>query len=434
MEINVEEVGPQNPSIGIASSSSSSSSPGKFVCICVQDVDFKYEWYVFDVSDDIQHNQPPPPPKYMNRLSRFHDDDDSGVVNLFPKVTANMDLILGWSILGSKMLYTVNNWTGYRRGRSAWKESNRVNRIDLTTPMAEWERLPRMPNQIAFSAHIFILGGMFYCLGGFLEWDSLLNMEYDKLFLSFNGVHDELPPPPCLDIDKSFSASKPSPFTTPTDLERPSPWAMAYDPSVNAWESLPDPPQIPHTVDRIFSAAGEVPIPFIVVGSPEDRALLIYHVNTKKWERRVFEICPKFSPYMFRGPALAVNGKLYWYSVHGLCLAGYDLITNIWFEGNIPIHDCGEDFGVLENDTPPRLAHIGGDEFCLLWVSVLLHHPMTISESKDDCISRLHCMKIQVTTGNLDSDSKIFPLEVSILSCQSYLVPGLKFFRGGLVV
>ncbi|GMP81598.1 hypothetical protein CsSME_00036250 [Camellia sinensis var. sinensis] len=137
---------------------------------------------------------------------------------------------------------------------------------------------------------------------------------------------------------------------------------------------------------------------------------------------------------MFRGPALAVNGKLYWYSVHGLGLVGYDLITNIWFEGNIPIHDCGKDFGVLENDTPPRLAHISGDEFCLLWVSVLLHHPMTISESKDDCISRLHCMKVQVTTGNLDSDSKIFPLEVSILSCQSYLVPGLKFFRGGLVV
>ncbi|GMQ09687.1 hypothetical protein CsSME_00052971 [Camellia sinensis var. sinensis] len=88
----------------------------------------------------------------------------------------------------------------------------------------------------------------------------------------------------------------------------------------------------------------------------------------------------------------------------------------------------------MEDDTPPRLAHISGNKFCLLWVSVLPHGPMKTPESIDDCISRIHCMKLQVTIGNLDLDSKIFPLEVSILSCQSYLVPGLKFFRDGLVV
>ncbi|CAL5361824.1 unnamed protein product [Camellia sinensis] len=296
------------------------------------------------------------------------------------------------------MLYTVDDCIGVWRGQSAWKESNRVNRIDLMTPMAEWEHFFRMPNQFASSARIFVLGGMFYCLGGFLEWDSLSNMEYDKLFLSLNREQDELPPPPCLDIDKLFSASKPSPFTMLTDFERLSPWAMAYDPS------------------SIFSAAGEVPNPFIMVGLPEDHVLLIYHVNTKKWERGEFEICPKFSPYMFGGPALAVDSKLYWYS------------------GNIPINDCGEDFRVMEDDTPPRLAHISGNKFCLLWVSVLPHGPMKTPESIDDCISRIHCMKLQVTIGNLDLDSKIFPLEVSILSCQSYLVPGLKFFRDGLVV
>ncbi|KAI8007149.1 hypothetical protein LOK49_LG07G00182 [Camellia lanceoleosa] len=223
---------------------------------------------------------------------------------------------------------------------------------------------------------------MFYCLGGFLEWDSLSNMEYDKLLLSLNGEHDELPPPPFLDIDKLFSASKPSPFTTPNDLERLSLWAVAYDPSVNEWESLLDPLQILDTADSIFSIAGKVPNPFIVVGLPQDRVLLIYHVNTKKWERGKFEICPKFSPYMFIGPGLAIDSKLYWYSVCALCLVGYDLITNIWFEGNIPIQDCGEDFRVLEDDTPPRLAHIGGDKFCLLWVSMLLHSPMKFQSPK----------------------------------------------------
>ncbi|KAF5947516.1 hypothetical protein HYC85_013473 [Camellia sinensis] len=52
------------------------------------------------------------------------------------------------------------------------------------------------------------------------------------------------------------------------ELERQKPWAMAYDPSLNKWESLPDPPSYPVKVNRIFSAAGEFPNPCFVVGSP----------------------------------------------------------------------------------------------------------------------------------------------------------------------
>ncbi|KAF5947519.1 hypothetical protein HYC85_013476 [Camellia sinensis] len=487
-----------------SSSSSGASLPGKFVCICVYTVD-KYEWYTFDVSDDIRHNQTPPPAKYINYRVPFHDDDESGLVNLKPKVTANMDWILGWSILGLT-LYILDDWTGDWRGSSVKNESNRVDRIDLVSTRSKWERVPQMPNQIAVLAHTFVLAGKFYCLGGFrskkgeLERESLFAMAYD---LSVKAG-DSLPSPPCINLDEIFSGAKevpnpcfpsqkmdlerlslrdnkssldeegPNPclpsqkidlerplsfpmapddslfgstwleispageelgnsYSQNMELERHKPWVMAYDPSLNTWESLPDPPSCPVKVDSIFSAAGEFPNPCIVVGSPGD-GLQIYQVNAKKWEKQEFKICPKFGPNVLTGPALAVDSKLYWYSVHDLSLVGYDLVTSMWFVGNFPIHDHGEHFGVRDVDTPPRLAHLGGDMFCLLWVSVLPRRRMKISESKDDYISRLHCMKLRVTTENFHPVNGIIPLEVSILSCQSYLASGLKFFRGGLVV
>ncbi|KAI8005812.1 hypothetical protein LOK49_LG07G00177 [Camellia lanceoleosa] len=118
------------------------------------------------------------------------------------------------------------------------------------------------------------------------------------------------------------------------ELERQKPWAMAYEPSLNKRESLPDPPSCPIKVDSIFSAAGEFPNPCIVVGDD-------------------------------------------------LSLVGYDLLTTKWFACNFPIHDHGERFGVRDVDTPPRLAHLGGDKSCLLWVSVLPHKCMKISKSKE---------------------------------------------------
>ncbi|CAL5407975.1 unnamed protein product [Camellia sinensis] len=487
-----------------SSSSSGASLPGKFVCICVYTVD-KYEWYTFDVSDDIRHNQTPPPAKYINYAVPFHDDDESGLVNLKPKVTANMDWILGWSILGLT-LYVLDDWTGDWRGSSIENESNRVDRIDLGSTRSKWERVPQMPNQIAALAHTFVLAGKFYCLGGFrlkkgeLERESPLAMAYD---LSVKAG-DSLPSAPCINLDEIFSGAKevpnpcfpsqkmdlerlslrdnkssldeegPNPclpsqkidlerplsfpvapddslfgstwleispageelsnsYSQNMELERQKPWVMAYNQSLNTWESLPDPPSCPVKVDSIFSAAGEFPNPCIVVGSPGD-GLQIYQVNTKKWEKQEFKICPKFGPNVLTGPALAVDGKLYWYSDHDLSLVGYDLVTSMWFVGNFPIHDHGEHFGVRDVDTPPRLAHLGGDMFCLLWVSVLPRRRMQISESKDDYISRLHCMKLQVTAENFHPVNGIIPLEVSILSCQSYLASGLKFFGGGLVV
>ncbi|CAL5405381.1 unnamed protein product [Camellia sinensis] len=733
-----------------SSSSSALRSPGKVACICVWTID-KYEWYAFDVSDDIKHNQTPPPAKYINYPIPFHEDDESGVVNLKPQVTAIMDWILGWEILDAKTLYILDDW----KGQSASGESNRVDCIDLSRigfyPW-EWEPVQNMPNQITASAHTCVLGGKFYCLGGGHRSQKVESVEKSRLampyYLSLKAGTSP-PPPPCLDLDKILSAFKEVPkpylpsqnlelegqspyseseryvhkqlskaitvaitkryvwdqtiyicyrrnlsrdncsllsgffvqqkyyveklfyhnyvrqkyfhkklisaikyaqpcllslksavmdyflkavslveeffrssvencqqilktfhmpfykplvefeefqkksfeefqknsfeeseefeelymppaedsedfedfelplakdfedflelstkefkeflkpsvenfrrklvkeslrkpsksfilsveeqvlkqsveefpkpsveefpkpsveefpkraveefpkpsveefpkpsveeFRKPSveeflepwlpwveeffnprfpsqnkqlEMERQSPWVVAYDTRQHKWESLLDPPYRPIKTDNIFTAAREFPNQCFVVGLPEDCLLQIYHVNAQQWEIQEFKICPKFGPKVLTGPALSVDSKLYWYSVDDHCLVGYDLVTKMWFVGNFPIHDHGEHFGVLDVDTPPRLAHLGGDNFCLLWVSVLQHKSMNSSESKDNCISRLHCMKLQVTTGNIHPESGIISLEVSILSCQSHLASGLKFFRGGLV-
>ncbi|CAL5407981.1 unnamed protein product [Camellia sinensis] len=646
---------------GLSSSSSALRSPGKVAYICVCTID-KYEWYAFDVSDDIKHNQTPPPAKYINYPVPFHEDDESGVVNLKPQVTANMDWILGWEILGFKKLYVLDDW----KGPLASGESNRVDRIDvgrISFYPWEWEPVQNMPNQITASAHTCVLGGKFYCLGGGHRSQKVESVRKSQLampyYLSLKAGSSAPPPPPCLDIDKILSASKEvhkpylpsqslglegqspnsesdrdvhkqlssaievaiskryllektiymhyfdnnysSPYSyiffvqqkyyieklfyhncvrqkyfhkklisamkyaqpcslslnypvmdyflkaislveeffrpsveeyeqilktsveefhipsveefhkplvefvefhnksfeefewveefhkaliqglekfvklstkefkdrpsveeshmlpvekflrpqlpsveeffkprfpsqnMQLELERQSPWIMAYDTRQKKWESLLDPPYLPIKIDNIFTAAREFPNQCFVVGLPEDCVLQIYHVNTQQWEVQEFKICPKFGPKVLTGPALSVDSKLYWYSVDDHCLVGYDLETKMWFMGNFPIHDHGERFGVLDVDTPPCLAHLRGDDFCLLWVSVLQHKSMKSSESKDNFISRLHCMKLRVTTGNLHPESGIISLEVSILSCQSYLAPGLKFFRGGLV-
>ncbi|GMP43575.1 hypothetical protein CsSME_00012889 [Camellia sinensis var. sinensis] len=79
------------------------------------------------------------------------------------------------------------------------------------------EILPQLPHTLGPYIHTLLLGGKFYFLGG-------------------------LKPPP-------------------------SPWAMAFDPSLNQWASLPNPaptPPFPITIRSIFSVALHVPKPCIV--------------------------------------------------------------------------------------------------------------------------------------------------------------------------
>ncbi|KAI8522333.1 hypothetical protein RHMOL_RhmolUnG0003500 [Rhododendron molle] len=100
----------------------------------------------------------------------------------------------------------------------------------------------------------------------------------------------------------------------------------------------------------------DVPSPYIVVGTPSelddgidskhDGILQIYRVDTKLWEEpQEFE--NKLGPELWglvEHPA-AVDKKLYWFSIHGNYLAGYDLVSKAWFRGRVHIHDRRDYFG-----------------------------------------------------------------------------------------
>ncbi|KAF5947518.1 hypothetical protein HYC85_013475 [Camellia sinensis] len=146
----------------------------------------------------------------LTTLFLFTNDDESGVVNLKPQATANMDWILGWEILGFKKLYILDDW----KGPLASGESNRVDRIDVSRISFypwEWEPVQNMPNQITASAHTCVLGGKFYCLGGGHSSQKVESVRKSQLAMTYYlslKAGSSPPPPPCLDLDKILSAFK----------------------------------------------------------------------------------------------------------------------------------------------------------------------------------------------------------------------------------
>ena len=91
-------------------------------------------------------------------------------------------------------------------------EAVRVNLGSLPPNESKWDLLPQLPYCV-LEPQAFFLCGKLYCLGG----------------------HEENKP-----------------------------WAMAYKPTLNTWESLPEPPNRPSSQNRdLFSAAMEGPRPSI---------------------------------------------------------------------------------------------------------------------------------------------------------------------------
>ncbi|XP_028067032.1 uncharacterized protein LOC114269869 [Camellia sinensis] len=388
-------------------------SSSRIAYICLTDIDESY-WYAFQVSEDVDHNNQQLP--HNNPRLPFHQDDyeryDFGSDQfLKPILTAKLLTLSGasWVIHNSSLYQFVRQWRNDKKG-------NQLVRIDLgNNPIAKkLDIFPQLPHALGPRIHTLVLDDKFYCLGG-------------------------LEPPP-------------------------SPWAMAFDPSLNQWESLPNPapfPPFPIMIKRIFSAAIHVPKPCIVVGWPEDRVLRRYYVNTKNWVSEEFEI-PKtrfFGPDDLMGPALAVDRMLYWYSARDTtaCLIGYDLMRKTWFMGKFNVHDYGRSY-IPEHTgppPPPSLAHLGSDKFCLFWFSVVKCHPNPTTITEEDSLTkdedededeeyveeveeeslRIHCMKLRVTNGSRRLRSGIFPLEICSISCQSYLVAeNATYFCDGLVV
>ncbi|KAF7128118.1 hypothetical protein RHSIM_Rhsim11G0021200 [Rhododendron simsii] len=122
----------------------------------------------------------------------------------------------------------------------------------------------------------------------------------------------------------------------------------------------------------IGSTSSSAPGPCIVVGLPQQGLIQFYYADTGEWVEEEFHCCRFFHPKDLCGKPVAVGNTLYWYVVGTKLQGGYDLQTKTWSVGHIAIHD---DWDYVKNnngykDPPPTLAHIGGDMFCLLWVSL----------------------------------------------------------------
>nr|POE77298.1 hypothetical protein CFP56_45200 [Quercus suber] len=345
----------------------------KFACILVRGSRMALEWYVFNISDDIDHNQAPPPPGPSPFLQAIFHPNSHQQQHIKPAVIVPSGRKC--SVLGSNN--TLYHIPGH--GLCASGRDDLVSHFDLTnTKKSRQEFLPPMPNGVS-SAHALFLGNKLYCLGGY---------------------------------------------------EENKPWAMAYDLSLDRWDSLVDPPCRPKNTCNIFSVAIEVPTPTIVVGSTlQSCPLQIYDVHTKCWRQQ--EFINKDGFYLFpRGQPVAVDSKFYWYEFNYQCLVAFDVITNEWSLAYVPIHDSDECLLDGEIDSPPRLAHLAGDDFCLFWGSPFQHYdPVTPLES---ITSRLHCLKFRISK-LYPKQGSTFCLDTSILSCQSYVVPGVKLFFDGFV-
>lgn len=401
-----------------SSSSSSAAAAEKSAFVLVENLKHEFEWYAFNISDDVEVNKPPPSILHYSIWKDFHQDHGSKAVVKFKPPSATVKIEeeeLGhcWAILGlednkKKTIYRIcfeDQMFQLTEDKAVVKSVGRLSRADVLTsdPTGKtmWESLDSMPNYLSYlNAHIVPLSDKVYCLGGLTE---------------VNHDHDQ------------------------------SPWAMSYDRRLEAWQCLPDPPRLPKggLVDGIFSTSATLgigstsstaPRLCIVVGLPQQGLIQFYYADTGEWVEEEFRCCRFFHPKDLCGKPVAVGNTLYWYVVGTKLLGGYDLQSKTWSVGHIAIHD---DWDYVKDDNgykdpPPSLAHIGGDMFCLLWVSPQV--PIQIMD-----ISRIHCMKFRVTAAaaatNGCPDEGIIPVEATILSCQYYFISGgSKTYCDGLVV
>ncbi|KAK9989184.1 hypothetical protein SO802_029423 [Lithocarpus litseifolius] len=157
---------PSSSSFSLPSSDEDSLPYQKFAYILVEGSRMALEWYVFNISNDVEHNQAPLPPGPSPFLQAiFHPFIVNSHQQQHIKPTVIVHSGRKCSILGSNNnLYHIASHHFFDSGCD-----DLVSRFDLTnTKKSRQEFLPPMPNGVS-SAHALFLGNKLYCLGGYQE-------------------------------------------------------------------------------------------------------------------------------------------------------------------------------------------------------------------------------------------------------------------------
>jgi hypothetical protein len=228
-------------------------------------------------------------------------------------------------------------------------------------------------------------------------------------------------------------------------------WIEVFDPSLQTWESLPNPPfnmlrshhvmaallkskkQILVVVDE---SSQETPDPFNYNSDFDDypegkhAKFHIYDVTTRGWTTLVPSVRKIHERALFRHlnnsvTPVAIDNTLYWvfFDHDGVAyMQAYDLDKNVWFQGRLntsTIFDFGKHGDVIDYSTP-LLLHLHDQKFCILL------------QSFTDSIEYVNCLILEVSpifnefdeneneNDDIDDDDRFWKLRISIVSIQKY--------------
>uniref|UniRef100_A0A2N9FS88 Alanine dehydrogenase/pyridine nucleotide transhydrogenase N-terminal domain-containing protein n=1 Tax=Fagus sylvatica TaxID=28930 RepID=A0A2N9FS88_FAGSY len=189
-------------------------------------------------------------------------------------------------------------------------------------------------------------------------------------------------------------------------------WIEVFDPSLQTWESLPNPPfnmlRSRHVMAALLKSKKQISGWTTLVPSVRkihERALFRHENNL---------VIP-----------VAIDNTLYWvfFDDDGVaCMQAYDLDNNVWFQGRLntsTIFDFGRHDDVID-DSPPLLLHLHDQKFCILL------------QSFTDNIEYVNCLILEVSpifnefdeneneNDDIDDDDRFSKLRISIVSIQKY--------------
>jgi hypothetical protein len=221
-------------------------------------------------------------------------------------------------------------------------------------------------------------------------------------------------------------------------------WIEVFDPSLQTWESLPNPPfnmlRSRHVMAALLKSKKQI---LVVVDQSHSEETLdynsysddysggkhvkfhIYDVTTRGWTtlpsvRKIHERA------LFRHEnnlviPVAIDNTLYWvfFDDDGVaCMQAYDLDNNVWFQGRLNTSTIFGRHDDVIDDSPPLLLHLHDQKFCILL------------QSFTDNIEYVNCLILEVSpifnefdeneNDDIDDDDRFSKLRISIVSIQKY--------------